>query len=120
MREVVTKNWCDVCFAKDDSRVEATYLGTVAIDGDAREIELCDEHQAPLAEFRLIAGYGRVVREPPAVPRRTRMRAPRVEETPDRCPVCLVQPRDRTAFLAHFRHRHGGPYGTWLETQAPA
>jgi len=99
--ELVTVMWCDVC-ATDDRKTQAEQVTL----GD-RELELCEEHRAPVdAALALVAEHGRPA-APPA--RRKRIMAAESPDATD-CPVCRAKLANRSSLATHLRNQHdAGP-----------
>jgi hypothetical protein len=104
VKETITRYWCDACAA--DHQQHTAEPVTVPWDGNVIELELCDEHLAPVRAFEtLVDTYGRNLTQPPA-PIRRRYRKP---EHPSTCTTCGREFPNPQGLSAHRRAKHPQP-----------
>lgn len=117
MREIIVHSWCDLCWVNERAKVIGTKI-TAGVDGPMRELDLCPECKARLAEplRALIAAVGKPIgssnqpgQPKPQAPAQP-IQQPRLgdEETNGEI-ACLWCPKTFSAmsgYNSHLRH-HG-------------
>lgn len=114
--ELITKVWCDSCLA-DDKRVEAPIHARLALDGDIREIDFCEEHAAQLlAPVRTLIQLG-IAPHPQEAPT-PRGRQPSVSSQGETysCPACPRVFKTRQTFRGHLKKEHGMGFDQYLKS----
>lgn len=108
-REVIVKNWCDLHQGRDGSKVEAVAVETVSLGNVRRELDLCADHAAEVAETvgELLKFGGPLTTAEPIRRGPARGASQPGPDDPQDCPVCGFTSKNPVALGAHARAQHG-------------
>lgn len=97
MKEVQVVPYCDVEWKRESIKVPATFTTTVTIDGADVELDLCEDHAAPVRAAMVIFDQFGVSTTP-------KKKGPKPKRLD--CAVCGHVNNTRSALASHYKRVH--------------